>query len=299
MREPLSDSKRSRIFSRSRNAYISGVPSAPDVLHEEAGEAGVVQQARELGEDDAEVFGALGHGLAGELLDGERVGPVVRHRAEVVEPVGVGHRPEVGGVLADLLVVAVQVAEDGLELHDRLAVERDHHAEHAVRRRVVRPHRDLEQVAVEFVVHGADVGAGPAGGAGAKAERQTGNRLMAWAASGAEGSSRLVGPVIRRRNWVMRLRAVQHVAVRRGLPLVVVGLDVVLAHRMILELVPHQDAAQVGVALEDDAVEVEHLALLELARAPDRRERRQRDLVGAVAGAQPEDHRPVLRSAIE
>jgi hypothetical protein len=73
-----------------------GRAGAAAVLHEEAGETGVIQEARELGEDDADVFGALGDGLAGELLDGERVGPVVRHRREVVEPVGVGHRREIG-----------------------------------------------------------------------------------------------------------------------------------------------------------------------------------------------------------
>jgi hypothetical protein len=44
---------------------------------------------------------------------------------------------------------------------------------------------------------------------------------------------------------------------------------------MVLELVPHQDAAQVGMAGEDDAEEVEDLALLEFARAPDRGERGQ------------------------
>jgi hypothetical protein len=117
----------------------------------------VIEQARELREDDAEIFGALGHGLAGEFLDRDGVRPVVRHRTEVIETVGVGHRPEVGRVLADFLMVAVEIAEDGLELDDGFAVERDHHAEHAVRGRVVRPHRDFEQVAVKFVVNGADV----------------------------------------------------------------------------------------------------------------------------------------------
>ena len=132
---------------------------AAAVLHEEAGEAGVIQEARELGQDNADVFGALGDGLAGEFLDGKGVGPVVRHRREVIEPVGVGHRPEIGDGFAEFLVVAVEVTEDGFELHDGLTVEGDDHAEHAVSGRVVRAHGDLEEVAVETVVDLAHVGA--------------------------------------------------------------------------------------------------------------------------------------------
>ena len=69
---------------------------------------------------------------------------------------------------------------------------------------------------------------------------------------------------------------------RRRLVLVVVGIDVIAAHGMVGELVPHQDAAQVGVAVEDDAEEVEDLALLELGAAPDRRERGQMDAGVAI-----------------
>jgi len=54
--------------------------------------------------------------------------------------------------------------------------------------------------------------------------------------------------------------------VRGRLLLEVVGGDVVLAHGVVLELVPHQDAAEVGVAVEHDAEEVEDLAFLEVAR---------------------------------
>ena len=116
----------------------------------------MVHQARELRHDDAQVLRAVGHGEAAELLDREGVGPVVRHRTQVVEPVGVGHRRQVAGALGDLLVVAVEVTENGLELHDALAVERHDHAEYAVGGRVLRSHRDLEEVAVEFIVHRAD-----------------------------------------------------------------------------------------------------------------------------------------------
>ena len=78
------------------------------------------------------------------------------------------------------------------------------------------------------------------------------------------------------------------------LDFVVGGRDVVFAHGVVGELVPHEDAAQIGMAVEDDAVEVEGLALLKLRAAPDRGERGNMDLVGAVLGAQAQNYRAVL-----
>ena len=66
----------------------------------------------------------------------------------------------------------------------------------------------------------------------------------------------------------MFLRALEHFVVRRRLVFVIVRLDVILAHRMIGKLIPHQDAAQIGMAVEMNAVEIEDLALLKFrARA--------------------------------
>jgi hypothetical protein len=74
-------------------------------------------------------------------------------------------------------------------------------------------------------------------------------------------------------------------AVRRGLPLVIVGLDVVAPHGMVFELVPHQNTTEIGMADEGDAEEVEDFAFLKFAGAPNGRERGDGSLVGAVAGA--------------
>ena len=54
---------------------------------------------------------------------------------------------------------------------------------------------------------------------------------------------------------------------------------------MVLKTIPHQDAAQIGMPVEDDTVKIEDFALLKFRAAPDRRERRQMDLVGAIFGA--------------
>ena len=51
---------------------------------------------------------------------------------------------------------------------------------------------------------------------------------------------------------------------------------------------------QIRMPRENNAVEIEDLALLKLGRAPDRRERRQLDLVGAVPSAHAQHHRPML-----
>ena len=92
----------------------------------------MIYQPGQLGENDAQIFGALGHFDAGQFFDSEGVGPVVGHRTKIIEPIGIGHRAEVTGAFADLLVIAMQVTEDGLELAHDLAVKRDVHPEDTV-----------------------------------------------------------------------------------------------------------------------------------------------------------------------
>jgi hypothetical protein len=112
----------------------------------------VILQARELSNDHADVFSAFGRLKSGELLDRQSVSPVVRHRTEIIETIGVGHVPEIRSVLADFFVVAMKITEDGLELYDRFTVEHDIHSKDAVGGRVVRPHRNFEQIALRRTV---------------------------------------------------------------------------------------------------------------------------------------------------
>src|SRR5262249_20073738 len=69
---------------------------------------------------------------------------------------------------------------------------------------------------------------------------------------------------------VVSFRFLQHRIVRCWLVFVIIRLPVVFAHRMIFELVPHQDPAQIGVAIEMNAVKIENLALLKFCAPPDR-----------------------------
>ena len=100
-------------------------------------------------ENDAQIFRAFGHFDAGQFLHAERVGPVVRHRTKIIEPIRVRHRAEIARVLADLLVIAMQIAEHRLQFAHDFAIERDVHAEDAVRRGMLRAHRNFEQLAFE------------------------------------------------------------------------------------------------------------------------------------------------------
>ena len=243
-------------FALPEGIHEGGAPGA-HVTEEEAEEGGVVLEAGEFGEDDAEVLGAFGDFESGEFFDGEGVGPVVGHGAEVVEAVGVGHDGEVAEGLADFFVVAVEVSEDGLELDDGFAVQGDVHAEDAVGGGVLGPHGDFEDVAFEL---GGPWGRGGLEGSGHA--RGVGGVQCFWVG----GWRRAAFSLARSRMW----------AWGGGFVFVVVGGGVVFAHGMVLELVPHEDAPEVGVAMEADAVEVENLAFLEFGGAPDGGERGER-----------------------
>ena len=108
---------------------------------------GVILQSCQLRRNHANVLGALRHLQPGQLLDGERICPVIRQRADVVQPIGVRHRREIARSLGDLFVVAMQIAEHRLQLHHAFAIQHHIHAEHAMRRRMVRPQRNFEQIA--------------------------------------------------------------------------------------------------------------------------------------------------------
>ena len=125
----------------------------------------VVEDARDLEEHHADVLRAERHRDVEQLLDGHGVGVLARHHADVVEAVHVGQRLQVGLVLDQLLRAAVQQADVRVGLLDHLAVKLHDEAQHAVRRRVLRP-----EVQREALSRGACDGAGT----GAAAERRQG-----------------------------------------------------------------------------------------------------------------------------
>ena len=115
----------------------------------------MILEPGQLGQDNAEILGAIRDFDACQLFDAERIGPVVSHGAEVVEPVGIGHRAKVSGVFADLFVVTMEITENGLEFAHDLAVESNVHAKDAVGGGVLGAHRHFEQLAFEAGAHGS------------------------------------------------------------------------------------------------------------------------------------------------
>ena len=103
------------------------------VLQEKPRQAGVVEQARHLPNYDPDVFRPLRHRDARELLDAQHVGPIVGHRANVIQAVRVGDRTQVAVLLRDLFVVPMEVAEHRRQFDHCFPVQHDIHPEDSVR----------------------------------------------------------------------------------------------------------------------------------------------------------------------
>ena len=104
----------------------------------------VGEEAADLAIEHADELAALGHVDAEKPLDREREGMLLVHRRDVIEPVEIGHRLQIGLVLDQLLGAAMQQPDMRIDALDHLAVELEHEAQHAVRGRVLRPEIDGE-----------------------------------------------------------------------------------------------------------------------------------------------------------
>ena len=94
----------------------------------------------QLGDDHAQVLRTAGDVDLRDLLDGGDVRELRGHRRDVVGLRRDRRVLHVRQALAELLVAAVQIADHGVDGDDGLALEREDHPEHAVGRRVLRPH---------------------------------------------------------------------------------------------------------------------------------------------------------------
>ncbi len=94
-------------------------------------------------EDGADVARPRRHHQPDQLLHRPHVGEVVGGRRHVVHAVGVRDVLEERVELEQLLGAAVEVADDRIAVDDPLAVHLQLQAQHAVRRRVLRPEVEL------------------------------------------------------------------------------------------------------------------------------------------------------------
>ncbi len=103
-------------------------------------------------------WAALRHGDADQLLDRERISVLLVHRRDVVEPVEIGQRLEIGLVLDQLLGAAMEQADMRIDALHHLAVELEHETQHAVRGRMLRPEIDGELALVAFLLAAIGLG---------------------------------------------------------------------------------------------------------------------------------------------
>ena len=75
------------------------------------------------------------------------------HRRDIVEAIEIGDRLQVGLLLDQLLGAAMQQADMRIDAVDNLAVELQHEAQHAVRRRMLRSEIDVEVADGSFSHH--------------------------------------------------------------------------------------------------------------------------------------------------
>jgi hypothetical protein len=108
----------------------------------------VVQQARDLGEHHADVLRANRNFQAHHLFDGQAIRMLVAHHRDVIQPVHVGQRLEIGLGFGELLGGSVQQADVRIGALDHFAIELQHQAQHAVRGGMLRA--EVEGVVLDF-----------------------------------------------------------------------------------------------------------------------------------------------------
>jgi len=108
----------------------------------------VVEQARDFGVHHADVLRAHRHVDAEQLLDRQAVGVLVGHHGDVVQPVHVGQRLDVGLAFGEFFGRAVQQADVRVGALYYLAVKLEHQAQHTVRRGVL--WSKVERVVFDF-----------------------------------------------------------------------------------------------------------------------------------------------------
>ena len=221
----------------------------------------VVEDAGDLVEQHADILAARRHFDAQQLLDRQREGVLLAHRRDVIEPVEIGDRLEVGLVLDQLLGAAMQQADMRDRRAHHLAVHLQHQAQHAVRRRMLRPEIHGQRLDLDFGHQSTwSPSRRPAAGAAAHA----------FPRAEEIEAAEILGQLHRLVDHALLLLVVAH--------LDIAGQREVLAQRMPLEAVVGEDAAQVRMVGEEDAVQVPGLALEPAGgrnRPSDRRHRRR------------------------
>ena len=256
----------------------------------------MARHAVELGDQHPDPHRPLGDlvGDPEELLGGHREDELVEERAQVVHPSDVGAALQIGQLLALLLHPGVQVADDRLAPEHRLALQLEHQAQHSMGARVLRTHVDDHRLILVGIL---------------RQLAELGGLGLAHPQHRADLAEQLL-----RRHLAPRLELLSQfgcltdeISHRRR----VLELDgdlpdlVVLAQRVPLPVLRHEDAGQVGMVGERDPEHVVHLALERLGAGVDVEQARHLGSASGTctrrrtrrAGVEIDEHRRRPRSA--
>ena len=84
------------------------------------------EDAANLGVEHTDELGAARNGEAQQLFCGHTKGMLLVHRRDVIEPVEIADRLQIGLVLDQLLGAAMQQADVGIDALDDLTVQLEH-----------------------------------------------------------------------------------------------------------------------------------------------------------------------------
>ena len=108
------------------------------------------QQPPDLAIEHADQLRAPGHREPQQFFGREAEGMLLIHRRDIVEPVEIGDRLQIGLGFDQLLGAAMQQSDMRIDALDHLAVELQHQAQDAVRGRMLRPEIDGEIAQLRF-----------------------------------------------------------------------------------------------------------------------------------------------------
>ncbi|OQA95061.1 MAG: hypothetical protein BWY25_02581 [Chloroflexi bacterium ADurb.Bin222] len=245
-------------------AFLQGVQRAgevdPQLIAEESRRQHVIDDARQFGHDDAEVLRPFGDFPAKQFFQRQAVSQAVCHPVDIIQAIREGEVLQPGVALADLLVIAMQISKNRLEVLYRLPVEPRHHTKDAVRAGMVRAEIDDQLFRAEGLV-----------GIAVRREHPLIEQPLHFLNATLGTRQPPVRQADIRAEGRARFRRERLAAVRKAAAIrLVLGLEVrlapIFAHRMSLEPFPHQQAPQIGMSLEAHAEEIPHLALLEIRR---------------------------------
>ena len=97
----------------------------------------VVADARQLGKQHPQILRAFGHFEIEQLLNREHIGMLLTQRRAVIQAVEVRQRLQISLLLDQLFGAAVKQADMRIDALDHFAIQLHHHAQNAVRGRVL------------------------------------------------------------------------------------------------------------------------------------------------------------------